>query len=115
MPIASRKVSKISKSPCDARSGYWTISDAGLPSTSGSPWTKQGNRRQTFVMTYSKHCSENQMHRAARVSLLLVIVSLLISVLAAAKAEAQARSRVASKKEYFTEDELDLIRDAQEL
>jgi hypothetical protein len=55
------------------------------------------------------------MHRTAKASLLLIIVSLLISVLAAAKAEAQARSRVASKKEYFTEDELDLIRDAQEL
>src|SRR5438128_3258309 len=44
------------------------------------------------------------MHRAAKVSVsLFILLSFVTSLLAA------------PKKEYFTEDELDLIRDAQEL
>src|ERR1051326_372161 len=81
------------------------------------------------------------MHRTTKVSFLLVAFYFSVSVFvfaasknapqtrqfAASKREAQARAerklvraqpeqkRAASKKEYFTEDELDLIRDAQEL
>src|SRR5207253_1540642 len=46
---------------------------------------------------------ENKMRRAAKASLCFTIALLL------------ATSLFAAKKEYFTEDELDLIRDAQEL
>ncbi len=55
------------------------------------------------------------MHRAAKVSILLTIVSLAIALVAPPNSEAQRRQRAGAKKEYFTEDELDLIRDAQDL
>src|SRR5882672_1014028 len=67
------------------------------------------------------------MHRIAKVSFLLIAFSLVIFLEAArcracasrlfapVNADAQGRQRAASKKEYFTEDEMDLIRDAQEL
>jgi len=55
------------------------------------------------------------MNRAAKVSVLLTILSLAITLVAPPKSEAQRRQRAGAKKEYFTEDELDLIRDAQEL
>src|SRR5207237_2418418 len=59
--------------------------------------------------------SEIPMNRAAKVSVLLTILSLAITLVAPPKSEAQRRQRAGAKKEYFTEDELDLIRDAQEL
>src|SRR5713226_4426462 len=67
------------------------------------------------------------MHRAAKVSLLLILFSLVTfldavrcracasRLISPAKTNAQRRQRAGAKKEYFTEDELDLIRDAQEL
>ena len=55
------------------------------------------------------------MRLTAKVSLFLIASSLIVSSFVTPKAEAQAKSRIGSKKEYFTEDELDLIRDAQEL
>ena len=55
------------------------------------------------------------MHRAAKVSVLLTIFCLAATLVAPPKSEAQRRQRAGAKKEYFTEDELDLIRDAQEL
>jgi len=55
------------------------------------------------------------MHRAAKVSVLLTIFSLAVALVAPPQSEAQRRQRAGAKKEYFTEDELDLIRDAQEL
>lgn len=54
------------------------------------------------------------MHRLKKASSLLTLLSLLV-LIAPVKSEAQRRQRAASKKEYFTEDELDLVRDAQEL
>jgi hypothetical protein len=55
------------------------------------------------------------MHRVAKASALLTIFSLAVLVIAPATSTAQRRQRAGAKKEYFTEDELDLIRDAQEL
>jgi hypothetical protein len=55
------------------------------------------------------------MHRTTKGSLLLIAFLLSVSASGALKSEPQRRQRAASKKEYFTEDELDLIRDAQEL
>jgi len=55
------------------------------------------------------------MHRVARASALLTIFSLAVSLIVPATSAAQRRQRAGAKKEYFTEDELDLIRDAQEL
>ena len=54
------------------------------------------------------------MRQAAKVNCLLIVISLLTSLLIVPNSDAQRR-RAPSKKEYFTEDELDLIRDAQEL
>ncbi len=53
------------------------------------------------------------MRLAAKVSSLLIVVSFVTSLFATESS--QRRPRAASKREYFTEDELDLIRDAQEL
>jgi hypothetical protein len=55
------------------------------------------------------------MRLTGKVSLLLITFSLTLSLFAASKTEAQTRKRAGATKEYFTEDELDLIRDAQEL
>jgi hypothetical protein len=55
------------------------------------------------------------MNRAAKVSVVIAILSLAVSLIASATGNAQRRQRAGAKKEYFTEDELDLIRDAQEL
>jgi hypothetical protein len=54
------------------------------------------------------------MHRAAKASVVLTIFSLAAALITPATT-AQRRQRAGAKKEYFTEDELDLIRDAQEL
>src|SRR5689334_25012018 len=59
---------------------------------------------RTFATICSKPYSENKMRHLAKVSFSLAIAaSVALSVLSA------------PKKEYFTEDELDLIRDAQDL
>jgi hypothetical protein len=55
------------------------------------------------------------MRLPAKVSCLFVLVSLITSLLLVPDSEGQRRQRASAKKEYFTEDELDLIRDAQEL
>jgi hypothetical protein len=55
------------------------------------------------------------MHRVAKASALLTIFSLAVSLIVPPTSAAQRRQRAGAKKEYFTEDELDLIRDAQEL
>lgn len=55
------------------------------------------------------------MQRGVKASILLTIFSLVLSLIAPAATTAQRRQRAGAKKEYFTEDELDLIRDAQEL
>src|SRR5436305_8926665 len=55
------------------------------------------------------------MQRAAKVSVFLTIFSFALALIAPPKTEAQRRQRAGAKKEYFTEDELDLIRDAQDL
>src|SRR5579883_1378381 len=55
------------------------------------------------------------MRLIGKVSLLLIAFSLTLSWLTASETAAQARKRAGARKEYFTEDELDLIRDAQEL
>jgi len=55
------------------------------------------------------------MNRATKVSVVVTIFSLILSLIAPATSSAQRRQRAGAKKEYFTEDELDLIRDAQEL
>ncbi len=63
------------------------------------------------------------MHRSTKVSFLLIAICLSVSVFAPSKSAARSLSgsaqpeqrRAAAKKDYFTEDELDLIRNAQEL
>ena len=55
------------------------------------------------------------MQRAAKVSVFLTIFSFALALIAPPEAAAQRRQRAGAKKEYFTEDELDLIRDAQDL
>lgn len=55
------------------------------------------------------------MQRAAKVSVFLTIFSFALALIAPPETEAQRRQRAGAKKEYFTEDELDLIRDAQDL
>src|SRR5215470_12770648 len=55
------------------------------------------------------------MQRVVKASILLTIFSLAVSLIAPPTSATQRRQRAGAKKEYFTEDELDLIRDAQEL
>jgi hypothetical protein len=52
--------------------------------------------------------------RQAKVSSLILVVSLIASLFPVPNSDAQRR-RTSAKKEYFTEDEMDLIRDAQDL
>src|SRR6266446_1585362 len=100
MPIASRKVSKNSKSRCDGRSASWTISRTASRLISAIRSTKRNKKLPISAKMFSRHYSENKMHRVAKVSLAIFFICTLAP---------------AQKREYFTEDELDLIRDNQDL
>src|SRR5436190_23714851 len=73
--------------------------------TSGTPSTRLRRRRRVSAKTYSERYSVNKIHRLAKVSFIAVLIAAVCVSLFATQ----------RKKEYFTEDELDLIRDAQEL
>src|SRR5262249_6598095 len=65
---------------------------------------KQSKKLRTCARTCSKRYSENKMPHLAKASLVLILAASLAASVSAAP-----------KKDYFTEDEIDLIRDAQEL
>src|SRR2546423_444040 len=71
---------------------------------SASLWTKPKTKPLTSGMRCSKLSSENKMHRLAKASFALFLAILLA-----------VPRPAAAKTEYLTEDEIDLIRDAQEI
>src|SRR5215467_12449795 len=103
MRTENRRGSRIWKSLFDGRFECWTILLTPSRSINGSPWKKPSKKRPICGKICSRRYSENKMHHLAKVSLVLTLASLTASLLSA------------PKKDYFTEDELDLIRDAQEL
>src|SRR5436190_2070852 len=104
MPIGNPKDSKNSKSRSAGRFAYWTISLTESASISATQWKKPSKRPRISVKTSSGPSSENKMRHPAKVSLFVCVAVCLTASLFATP-----------KKEYFTEDELDLIRDAQDL
>src|SRR5262245_15641266 len=103
MPIGSRRDSRNSRLRYGGRSGCWKISLTASHSISATRSTKRNRRPPTSVKMSSEHYSEIKMRHLVKVSFTILLIASLAGLGAAAK------------KEYLTEDELDMIRDAQEL
>src|SRR5262245_10543253 len=83
---------------CAVRFECWTIWPEASASISAIPLKRPNKRSPRFATTFSAPCSENTMCHLAKVSCALILaLSLALSAGAAAK------------KDYFTDDELDLI------
>src|ERR1051325_9385048 len=98
MPTKNQKASRIWKSRCDAKFEYSMTLDEIYLSINATQWKRQNKKRRTCGTICSKHYSESKMRHLARVSFgSILLISLVTSLFAA------------PKKEYFTEDEIDLI------
>src|SRR5688572_28241946 len=104
MPTRNQEASRILRLLCVASFDSWRTSAGRSPSISATPSREFARKHPIFATRSSKRYSEDKMRPLSSLSLVLILVLGLCAAAAPQKHD-----------EYFTENEIDLIRDAQEL